>query len=245
MALGIAPPRPSPVKSRKKTSVWSEVAVAVRSDPMPNKKLHATSTGFRPKRSARGPHTRAPIIMPKQPRRNHLAQGRARDFQLCRERSRTKPMAWASNPSMNTSAPQDHCDEHLKAAERLLIDKLPNVEDSCLFHETPSQYDRGLKPATTLETNMIRKTLGTIMIRKTLGTKDGTQNIGDEHGTLNVVAGFSPLPSLNMYFNAACMIRGSPAMRIFPKFTLLRALIGLIRFTRFGTLKASIRNWSE
>src|SRR6266516_4613679 len=67
MALGIAPPKPNPVNRRKKSKDSSEPAVAVRSAPKPNIHVQRTKTGLRPNRSASGPQTSAPIIIPNSP----------------------------------------------------------------------------------------------------------------------------------------------------------------------------------
>ena len=63
MALGIAPPMPSPVRKRKPASVSIDCAVAVSSEPTPKISAHPMSTGRRPDRSASGPLTIAPIII--------------------------------------------------------------------------------------------------------------------------------------------------------------------------------------
>jgi hypothetical protein len=67
MAFGIAPPIPSPVRKRNAASHSTDWAVEVSSDPKPKISAEATSTGFRPTRSATGPLTNAPIIMPNRP----------------------------------------------------------------------------------------------------------------------------------------------------------------------------------
>ena len=48
MALGIAPPMPSPVRKRKPASVSMDCAVAVSNEPTPKISTHPMSTGRRP-----------------------------------------------------------------------------------------------------------------------------------------------------------------------------------------------------
>src|SRR5262249_10164692 len=54
-AFGIAPPSPSPVKKRSRTSSFSEVARAVSSDMRPKTTTEMTMADLRPQRSAIGP----------------------------------------------------------------------------------------------------------------------------------------------------------------------------------------------
>ena len=67
MAFGMAPPMPSPVIARQNMSDSTDCAVAVSNEPRPKISEQAMSTGFRPMRSASGPLTSAPIIMPTRP----------------------------------------------------------------------------------------------------------------------------------------------------------------------------------
>jgi hypothetical protein len=67
MVLDMAPPMPSPVSSRNTTSDSTDQAFAVSSEPRPKISGHTMSTGRRPRRSASGPNTSAPIIIPTSP----------------------------------------------------------------------------------------------------------------------------------------------------------------------------------
>src|ERR1700682_1243304 len=62
--LGIAPPRPSPVRSRAKVKDGMSGANDVRREKTPNVPSEATSTAFRPMRSATKPPTSAPTMSP-------------------------------------------------------------------------------------------------------------------------------------------------------------------------------------
>jgi hypothetical protein len=68
IALGIAPPMPNPVSSRNASSSFTELALAASSEPTPKISGQISSTGRRPTiRSASGPNTSAPTIMPINP----------------------------------------------------------------------------------------------------------------------------------------------------------------------------------
>ncbi len=70
MALGIAPPRPSPVKNRIATSALRSWTADVTSAPMPKTSVETTMIFLRPIRSASGPKVSAPIIRPTRPAEN-------------------------------------------------------------------------------------------------------------------------------------------------------------------------------
>ncbi len=70
MAFGMTPPNPNPVASRKSSSACSEPAVAVSRPDMPNNTVHRTRTGLRPQRSASGPNSSAPSMIPRRPLEN-------------------------------------------------------------------------------------------------------------------------------------------------------------------------------
>ena len=105
MAFGIAPPMPSPVNTRNAISASTDCAVAVNSDPTPKISADTTRTGFRPTRSATGPLSNAPIIIPTRP--VEITEPRTLRG-MCRaavKAGATYPMAWASNPSTETMSP--------------------------------------------------------------------------------------------------------------------------------------------
>ena len=64
MVVGIAPPMPIPVRNRRATSTGSDGAQADSSENTPNSRTETSSIGRRPKRSATGPATIAPTMMP-------------------------------------------------------------------------------------------------------------------------------------------------------------------------------------
>src|SRR5262249_14169432 len=103
-ALGMAPPIPNPVMTRNTASDATVVAVAVTSEPRPNVRAQATSTGFRPMRSAIGPNVSAPNIIPKVPLEMTAPSMTRGMCSSALSAGATKPMTWASNPSMNTTA---------------------------------------------------------------------------------------------------------------------------------------------
>ena len=105
MAFGIAPPMPSPVTTRNAISDSTDCAVAVSSEPTPKISAQATSTGLRPMRSARGPLTSAPIIIPTRPLEITEPSTPAEIFSAAVSAGATKPIACASNPSTNTMSP--------------------------------------------------------------------------------------------------------------------------------------------
>lgn len=64
VAFGIAAPKPIPVKKRSTTKVFKSVAYADARVKPPKISIETLKTILRPKRSAVGPDTKAPIIMP-------------------------------------------------------------------------------------------------------------------------------------------------------------------------------------
>ena len=114
-------------------AAWS--AVDVRSVKAPKAKLQATSTGFRPKRSATGPPTSAPIIMPNSPDRDDRSERRAGDVQLRRQRGRDEPHGLDIETIHEDQRAAHQRHEQLIAAERLLVDELPDIRYGCLFHK--------------------------------------------------------------------------------------------------------------
>ena len=66
-ALGMAPPRPTPVRKRKAIRVSFELAQVVSRVNRPNMAVQATITGLRPNRSARGASSRKPAMSPPSP----------------------------------------------------------------------------------------------------------------------------------------------------------------------------------
>src|SRR5262245_40110714 len=65
IALGMAPPSPSPVKKRSTISWGSDEAKADTRHMAPKNNVVKTSTLLRPKRSESGPNTNAPAMSPK------------------------------------------------------------------------------------------------------------------------------------------------------------------------------------
>jgi hypothetical protein len=55
---------PMPVMKRSATSICNDVAQAENSENRPNSATESSSTGLRPKRSATGPASMAPTMMP-------------------------------------------------------------------------------------------------------------------------------------------------------------------------------------
>ena len=98
-AFGIAPPRPSPVRKRSRTSSSSERARAVSSDNAPKTSTETMMADLRPQRSATGPDAIAPIIRPKSPADSagpNAARGTPNSAAIDGTR---KPIACVSNPS--------------------------------------------------------------------------------------------------------------------------------------------------
>ena len=102
IAFGIAPPIPSPVKTRNAISRSTDCAVAVRSEPTPKISADRTRTGLRPTWSATGPLTSAPIIIPKSPLEITGPRTLRGMWSARVNAGATYPIAWASNPSTNT-----------------------------------------------------------------------------------------------------------------------------------------------
>ena len=105
MAFGMAPPMPRPVTARQAINDSTDCAVAVSSEPTPKISAQAMSTGLRPMRSASGPLTSAPIIMPTSPLEITEPSTPREIFSAAVSAGATKPIACASKPSTNTISP--------------------------------------------------------------------------------------------------------------------------------------------
>ncbi|MNT10695.1 hypothetical protein D3C72_1455380 [compost metagenome] len=105
-ALGMAAPRPRPVRKRQTVSQPSVGAYAVARLQAPKKKTDSTSTFLRPMRSASGPAKIAPKA---RPNRAALMTGPRADFsipQSCTSAGAIYPMAAVSKPSTATTRKQ-------------------------------------------------------------------------------------------------------------------------------------------
>jgi hypothetical protein len=67
IGLGMAPPRPSPVRKRHSSRLSGESAVAVSTEQIPKASVEATMTGLRPMRSASRLKPSAPMASPIRP----------------------------------------------------------------------------------------------------------------------------------------------------------------------------------
>src|ERR1700674_1373948 len=65
--LGIAPPRPRPVRKRNRTSSHSELEYADARQASPKNRTHTSRMFLRPNLSASGPNRNAPAISPARP----------------------------------------------------------------------------------------------------------------------------------------------------------------------------------
>ena len=82
------------------------VAVAVSNDKRPNNKQQIIKMGFRPKRSASGPKTNAPIIIPNKLLEISGPIALREIWRLAANAGAIKPIDCASKPSPNTMAEQ-------------------------------------------------------------------------------------------------------------------------------------------
>jgi hypothetical protein len=89
-ALGIAPPRPTPVTSRSSMRSAVECANAQAIEQVPNNNTEPISTGLRPMRSASGPATREPPAMPNRAALNTGGELGPRHPKIMRESGRKK-----------------------------------------------------------------------------------------------------------------------------------------------------------
>ncbi len=103
--FGMAPPRPSPVRKRMTSSVGMSCASTVASAPRPKAAVEKMMIALRPTRSASGPNTSAPIINPNRPalKTGPSAARVVRPHSLA-SAGATKPIAWVSKPSRNSTA---------------------------------------------------------------------------------------------------------------------------------------------
>lgn len=99
MMLGIAPPRPRPVSSRRTSSVVSESAKGVSRVNRPKIAVVAMITRRRPKRSAAGPKTSAPSIRPARPAPNTGPKDETGRPHWAASTGATKATTWVSKPS--------------------------------------------------------------------------------------------------------------------------------------------------
>ena len=106
IAFGIAPPRPRPVRKRIASSVLTSWTKAVTSAPMPNASVDKMMIFLRPTRSASGPNTSAPIISPNRPALNTGPSAPLPRPHSLASAGATKPIAWVSKPSRNSTAAQ-------------------------------------------------------------------------------------------------------------------------------------------
>jgi len=104
IALGIAPPRPRPVRKRQATRPSTDDAVGVRSMNAPKIKRQAMITHLRPTRSATMPKSRAPAMSPSRPLTitGHKAEGAI--FMDLAMAGSTYPTICVSKPSMKTAS---------------------------------------------------------------------------------------------------------------------------------------------
>ena len=172
MAFGIAPPIPRPVKARKAISDSTDWAVAVSSEPTPKISAHATSTGLRPMRSARGPLTSAPIIIPTSPLEITEPSTPREIFSAAVSAGATKPIACASKPSTNTIRP------HIIPHRRILRQQQPTDErahDRADAPDTQRPPDAGGANARGIELRGQR-------MRRILSADDAHAGARDRHG---------------------------------------------------------------
>ena len=106
MVLGIAPPRPRPVRNRIASRVLTSWTNAVASVPMPKARVAKMMIFRRPIRSASGPNTSAPIISPNRPAENTGPSAPLERLHSLASEGATKPMAVVSKPSRNNTAAQ-------------------------------------------------------------------------------------------------------------------------------------------
>ncbi|GLC92566.1 hypothetical protein Tamer19_19740 [Cupriavidus sp. TA19] len=102
IALGMAPPRPSPVRKRSSTSVHRSFDQAEARLAAPKNSTDSTSTPLRPKRSASGPNRKAPAIRPPSPAPNSGASCAGVNCHSARMAGAIKPIAAVSKPSTAT-----------------------------------------------------------------------------------------------------------------------------------------------
>jgi hypothetical protein len=103
--LGIAPPRPTPVRKRNRSSSSNDVTNAVRNVNRPKPKVEVTIVHFRPQRSATGPRTPAPHMRPRRPATNTGANALSGTPMDSAIEGARKPMLCVSNPSKTATKP--------------------------------------------------------------------------------------------------------------------------------------------
>ena len=129
IAFGIAPPMPSPVRTRKAISEFTDSAVAVSSEPMPK-----TSTRGDEHRLAADPIGERAADQrahhhPDQPARDHRAEHAARNLQRRRQRRRDEAHRLRVEPVHEHDERAHAGDQPLIAADRPFVDELPDVEN--------------------------------------------------------------------------------------------------------------------
>ena len=112
MVLGMAPPRPRPVRKRRITSVCKSGEKAEIRLSAPNNATQSSITRLRPKRSDSGPQSKAPAVSPNRPAPNSGARSPAVNCQWVRISGAIKPMAAVSKPSSMTTRKQQMITRH-------------------------------------------------------------------------------------------------------------------------------------
>ena len=135
MAFGIAPPMPRPVTARQAINDSTDRAVAVSSDPTPKISAHAISTGLRPMRSASGPLTSAPIIMPISPLEITDPEYAARDLQLGDQGGGDEAHGLRVETVHEHDQPAHRRHQQLVAADGTVVDELADVESGGCSHD--------------------------------------------------------------------------------------------------------------
>ena len=115
MVLGIAPPRPRPVRKRRNTSICRSGANAESRLNRPNRATQNSITRLRPKRSESGPQSSAPAVRPSNPAPNNGARSPAVSCQWLRISGAIKPIAAVSKPSSITTRKQQIITRHCRA----------------------------------------------------------------------------------------------------------------------------------
>ena len=129
IVIGIAPPRPSPVRKRNAISdvrppLYDDARLAA-----PNTIIDATSIVLRPWRSASGPTAKAPSISPKSPAANSGPSCATPSRHSARIAGAMNPMIAVSKPSMAMTRKQRNEQPLLQRRDRLRVDERLDVDD--------------------------------------------------------------------------------------------------------------------
>ncbi|MCY1412250.1 hypothetical protein D9M71_276500 [compost metagenome] len=120
MALGMAPPRPRPVRKRIRASVSTFGAKAAARLQPPKHSTESSSTVLRPKRSASGPAMKAPSIRPISAAPSTGLSWAEVSPHSSRSAGAMKPIAAVSRPSMAVTRKHSRRISHWKGTTGLL-----------------------------------------------------------------------------------------------------------------------------